>query len=326
MGYCDGMLVASLCLLISQTPAPHKALSRTDVQQMMKELSNWGRWGKDDQKGAINLITPERRKQSAKLVREGVSVSMARTLDMTQAPDNASPWVREMTSTGEKPTSGAGMDKLAVSYHGWAHTHMDSLSHIFFRGEMYNGYPQTEVTREGAKKLDVANFREGIVTRAVLFDIPRLKGVPYLEPGDAIYAQDLEAWLKKAGGLTLRSGDAILIRTGRWVRRAAKGAWNLGEGAPGLHVSVMPWIKKADAAILGSDATEDVIPSQVEGMFLPVHNVAIVGLGMPLLDNCDLDGVAEMAAKLKRWEFQIVIGPLPSPGGTGSPVNPIAVF
>ena len=314
--------LASIALFSQQAP---RNLTRTDVDRMTKDLSNWGRWGKEDQKGSVNLITDERRKSSAKLVREGITVSLARPLDFEKAADNASPYIREMTSTGEKPTSGAGMDKFEVAYHGWAHTHMDALSHIFYRGEMYNGFSQTEVTKAGANKLDVANYRGGIVTRAVLFDIPRLKGVPYLEPGDAIYQEDLDAWLKQTG-IRMQSGDVMLVRTGRWARRAAKGAWNLGEGAPGLYVSTMPWIKKAGVAILGSDATSDVLPSQVEGIFLPVHRIAIVALGIPLLDNCDLEAVAEVAARLKRWEFQIVVAPLPSPGGTGSPVNPIAIF
>ena len=300
-------------------------LTKADVDRWTRELSNAGRWGADDQKGAVNLITAERRKASARLVREGITVSLARPLDFEKAADNGSPYVREMTSTGEKPTSGAGMDKFEVSYHGWAHTHMDALSHIFFEGKMYNGFPQTEVTKAGAQKLDVANYREGIVARGVLFDIPRLKGVPYMEPGDAIYPEDLDAWVKKAG-IRMRSGDVMLVRTGRWARRAAKGPWNLGAGAPGLYVSTMPWIRKADVAILGSDATSDVLPSRIEGVFLPVHRLAIVALGMPLLDNCDFEALAETAARLKRWEFQIVIAPLPSPGGTGSPVNPIAIF
>jgi kynurenine formamidase len=156
-------------------------------------------------------------------------------------------------------------------------------------------------------------------------DIPRLKGVPYLEPGTAIYPEDLEAWEKKAG-LKIRSGDAVFINTGRWARRAAKGPWDIAKLSAGLHASCMPWFKARDIAFLGSDAASDVAPSQVEGVSQPVHQLTLIAMGIPIFDNCDLEALSQAANQRKRWEFLLTASPLTIPGGTGSPLNPIATF
>jgi hypothetical protein len=190
-------------------------LTKSVIEQWMTDLSNWGRWGKEDQLGAVNLITPAKRKQAAALVKDGVSVSLARDTEKEKAPDNGSPFGHVMTATGSNNPLPYSMDTYSVSYHGWAHTHMDSLCHMFYKGKMYNGFPQEEVTRKGAAKLSVLNYKNGIVTRGILMDIPRLKGVPFLEPGTPIYPEDLEAWEKRAA-VKVASGDVIFIRTGRW--------------------------------------------------------------------------------------------------------------
>ncbi|HTM49911.1 MAG TPA: cyclase family protein [Bryobacteraceae bacterium] len=292
----------------------------------MSELSNWGRWGKEDQKGAVNLITPAKRKQAAGLVKDGISVSLARNTETEKAADNGSPFVHTMTSTGKNPLEGAySMDLLSVSYHGWAHTHMDSLCHMFYKGKMFNGFPQEEVTAKGAQKLAVTNFKNGILSRGILMDIPRLKGVSYLEPGTAIYPEDLEAWEKKAG-VKVGSGDIVLIRTGRWRVRDTKGPWNISSKAAGLHASCAPWLKSRDAAVLGSDAASDVMPSGVPGVNQPIHQLVLIAMGMPIFDNLDLEAVSEEAGKRQRWEFHLSAAPLAVTGGTGSPFNPIATF
>ena len=152
-----------------------------------------------------------------------------------------------------------------------------------------------------------------------------MKSVPYLEPGAAVYAADLEAWEKYAG-LKIGSGDALFLRTGRWVLRAAKGPWNVAANAAGFHASVMPWLKQRDVALLGNDGVNDVQPSGVEGSPRPIHQLAIVALGLPLVDVMDLEAAAEIAARLKRWEFLVTASAVPVPGGTGFPLNPIATF
>jgi kynurenine formamidase len=159
----------------------------------------------------------------------------------------------------------------------------------------------------------------------VLIDIPSLKGVPYLEPGTAVYQEDVEAWEKKAG-VKVGPGDAILLRTGRWARRNTLGPWPVGRSAAGFHASIATWLKARDVAFVGSDAASEVAPTLVEGVNLPVHTLVITALGINILDNQDLERLAETAARLKRWEFMLIINPVPVTGGTGSPMNTLAVF
>lgn len=308
-------------IVFAQSTRP--ALTKADFEKLMKELSNWGRWGKDDELGALNLITPAKRIAAAKLVRDGVTVSLSHAAEKEKAADNPRPFVHEMLSTAATPGAQSHSDQFTVAHHGLAHTHIDSLCHFFWDGKMYNGIPREVVAQSGAAKLSVYNMRQGIFTRAVLMDIPRLKGVPYLEPGTPIYPEDLDAWEKKAG-VRVEPGDVVLIRTGRWKRRAEKGPWS-GDLA-GLHMTSAKWLKSRDAAILGSDAAQDVMPSGVDGVRQPIHLLVLVAMGMPILDNVDLEALSEAAASRKRWAFLLTTSPLAVPGATGSALNPIAIF
>jgi hypothetical protein len=260
--------------------------TRQDFDQLMKQISNWGRWGKNDQLGAVNLITPAKRKQALGSVKEGLSVSMARTAEMELAIDNPRPIIHEMSARGASNTpsdiSGAS-DSFFIAYHGFVHTHMDSFRHRMYKGEMYNGMPASEISDKACNVGSVFSFRDGIITRGVLMDIARLKGVDYLEPGARIYPEDLDAWAKQAH-LKIEPGDAVLIRTGRWARRQAKGPWNTSEFA-GLYITCAKWLRQHDAAILGSDAVEDVHPSGIEGTTEPIHALVLVARGMPIFDN-----------------------------------------
>jgi kynurenine formamidase len=294
------------------------------VNKLMKELSNWGKWGKDDEMGAMNYITPETRKAAAKLVREGVSVSIAHDVEMEEAPDVGSPFIQKFNSTGETGDRWA-TDQFSVNFHGYAHTHMDSLCHMFAHGMMYNGYAKENVTAEGAKKLAVTNFKNGIFARGILMDIPRLKGVPYLPARDAIYPADLEAWEKKAG-FKVGKGDVVIFHTGRWAQRAEKGPWDVGNGAAGLHISCMKWLHEREVAMVGSDAGMDILPSPVKELSHPIHQLSLIAMGMPILDNLDSEALSAEAQRQGRWEFLLTAAPLAVPGGTGSPLNPIATF
>jgi kynurenine formamidase len=299
-------------------------MTKSDVDRWMHDLSNWGRWGKNDQIGSVNLITAAKRKAAAALVTDGVSISLAHNAETEKAPDNSSPFVHKMLSTGAHPEGQFVLDEYSVAYHGYAHTHMDALSHMAWEGKMYNGFPQTDVTDRGAKELAVTGYKNGIFTRGVLIDIPRLKGVPYLEPSTAIYPEDLDAWEKKSG-VKIGRGDVVFIRTGRWARRAAKGPWDPANIA-GLYASCAKWLKDRDVAMVGSDAATDVMPSGVPGVVQPMHQLLLVAMGTPIFDNCDLETVAVESAKRNRWVFLLTAAPLPVPGGTGSPLNPIATF
>ena len=320
-----GVLFAQAALILAASGwnasfQTSRTLTKADIDRMMTELSNWGRWGKEDQLGAVNLITPAKRKQAAAMVKEGVSVSLAHDVEKERAADNSNPFQHTMILTGQ-----FSLDAYSVSYHGYAHTHLDALCHVFYQGKMYNGFSQEEVTQKGAARLSIRNLKEGIFTRGILMDIARLKGVPYLEPETPIYPEDLNAWEKKAG-VKVTAGDVIFIRTGRWARRAALGPWDVGRHSAGLHASCARWLKERGVAILGSDAASDVVPSRVEGVNLPIHQLVLIALGVNIFDNCDLEALAEATAKRNKWEFLLTAAPLAVPGGTGSPLNPIATF
>lgn len=304
------------------TSAPEIAPKQIDA--WMSELSNWGRWGKADERGTLNLITPDKRLNAAKLVREGVTVSLALELNTVKSNMNANPLSHTLTVSTFGGHEVAG-DAYAIDYHGFAHSHMDGLPHFLHKEKMYNGFGVQELKTDGARKLGIQNAGQGIITRGVLVDIPRLRNVPFLEPGTPIMTADLEAWEKKTG-IRIGAGDVVLIRTGRWAKFAKDGEWDFIAKAAGLHSSTAPWVRERDIAMLGSDGVNDVMPSGVDGLFNPLHQIVIVALGMPLFDNLDLEALAEHAAARDRYEFLFMAAPLKVRGGTGSPLNPIAVF
>jgi kynurenine formamidase len=285
---------------------------------MFKQVSNWGRWGKSDELGTANLITDAKRKQAAALVKTGTAVSLAHTLVTEKSADTTSPF--EILNNG---------NAYRTVFHGTVHSHMDALCHLAYKGQMYNGNAASDVNSpQGCKKMGIELLKNGVTTRGVLIDIPRLKGVEYLEPGTPVYPEDIEAWEKKAN-VKLGAGDAIFLRTGRWVRRAKLGPWQLypaPPGEPGYHASVVPWLRKRDVALVGADVSNDVAPSMVDGVALPFHTGVIVSLGAYIFDALDFDALAETAARLNRWEFMVTGAPMAVPGGTGGPITLVALF
>lgn len=291
------------------------------IDQLMTKLSNWGRWGKEDQLGTLNLITPEKRIEAASLVQEGISVSMARPIMLEKAPDNDSPLEFNMVSLPDEKNAWA-VDSFTMLFHGLSHSHIDALCHLSHQGKYYNGALISEVSADGCRVMGVDNLGAGILTRGVLMDIPRLKGKPWLEPGEAVSVADLEAWEQKTG-LKVGSGDAVILNTGRWARREAKGAW-AGDFS-GLHYTTVRWLRERDVAIVGTDAGLDVFPSGLDDG-APTHRLVLVALGMPILDTMDLTAVSLKAGELNRWTFMLSAAPLRIPRGTGSPINAIATF
>lgn len=303
-----------------QIQQPVKAISEETLTQWMQDISNWGRWGKADQLGTLNLITPQVRKEAAELVRDGISVSLSMNLDVNPSINNTQPFKHELMRSGQWT-----MDTYSVSYHGYTHSHLDAARHISFDGKIYNGYEEDQIENAGTGNMGVHHMKDGIFSRGVLVDIPWLYGVNYLKPGTAITIKDLEAWEEKSK-IKVRSGDVLLIRTGRWLREKEKGIWKFEEIAAGLHASTVKWLKEKDVAVLGSDGSADVLPSGCENQTHPVHQLVLIALGMPILDNLNLEDVAKVARKQNRWEFLLVVAPMRITGGTGSPVNPIATF
>ncbi|MEZ5488722.1 MAG: cyclase family protein [Gammaproteobacteria bacterium] len=326
---CSAAHTLSTALLIlcigaeatAQSPGP---MSRMEFDALMEEISNWGRWGDEDELGTLNLITPERRVEAARLVTEGYPVSLSLPVNKEQSTLNANPFEHSLSISTFGGHEVAG-DRYAVQYHGFAHSHMDGLPHFAHYGQMYNGVSTDALNDDGSSRLGIDNAYQGVFTRGILIDMPWLRGVDYLEPGTAITAADLEAWEQRTG-IRVGSGDVLLIRTGRWERVRQLGSWNFVGNAAGSHASVASWLKERDVAVLGSDGVSDVMPSGVEGLINPLHALVLVGLGMPLLDNLDLDALAAAARQRNRWEFLFVGAPLRVEGGTGSPLNPLAIF
>ncbi|MGI8743790.1 MAG: cyclase family protein [Bryobacteraceae bacterium] len=303
------------------TPQTDHQVTKADIDRWMTELSNWGRWGKDDQIGTLNLITPAKRKQALALVKEGYAVSLAHDLDTEKSADNPIPFVHTVLPD----TGNFSEDSIQIAHHGPADTHIDALCHAFYQGKMYNGFSQNEVTSKGALKNSILNVKNGIMTRGILIDIARLKGVDYLAPGTPIYSEDLDTWEKKTG-VKVSPGDAIFVRTGRWARRAAKGPWNVMRNSAGLHASCARWLHDRGIALLGSDGGSDLIPSQVEDVQVPIHQMALVAMGIHLIDQCDLEALSQASEQRHRWVFLLTAAPIAIPGGTGSLINPIATF
>jgi kynurenine formamidase len=297
-------------------------LTKTDIDGFHKSLSNWSRWGERDQLGTLNLITAETRCAAAGLVRSGRAVSCARSLPTEPAPDNPQPVVHLMLGTA---TEGWGGDYIALAPHGFATSHIDALCHIFHEGRLYNGYSIDRVTAHGALELGIHALRDGIVARGVLLDVPRVRGVHFLEPGEPIFPVDLEG-AEALGSTRVAPGDVVLVRTGRWLARSARGPRPAAEGLAGLDASCLPWLYERGVAALGCDGVSDVIPSRIPGVEMPIHTVAIVAIGLHLIDNLDLDALAEVCVEEDRVDFQLTIAPLILDRGTASPVNPIALF
>ncbi len=305
--------------------------TRADVDAMAQGLSNWGRWGPDDERGTLNYVTPEVSAAAAALVSDGVTVSCALELAKTPAADNPTPVTHFMTGAGDVSALGgvrgleATGDGFVISPHGMANTHIDALCHILDQGKMYNGFPSSEVLSTGAAKNSIMGLEQGIATRGVLLDVARLKGVDWLEPSYGITVADLEA-AEQAQGVTVRSGDILLVRTGRDNRREVEGATPPFAGMAGLLMETLPWIREREVAILGCDGVSDVIPSNVDGSPLPIHHIIITYMGVHLIDNARLGPLGEACAERSRWEFLLTIAPLRLVGGTASPINPIAMF
>ena len=318
------VLAVFLFLNFTVVGSPQESVTKETVDSWMAELSNWGRWGEDDQRGTINLITPAKRREAAALVTEGFSVSLAREVEKEPAPDNPRPFGHKMLNAGQSGSQFV-TDEYSVEYHGLAHTHFDTLAHMSFEGKSYNGFEMANVNEEGAPHLAVTNFKDGIFTKGVLFDIPHLKGVDWLEPRTAIYSEDLDAW-EKMSGVRVEAGDVVFIYTGRWKRRDTQGAGKGGEGWAGVHASTAKWFHDRDIAMIGSDVISDVMPSGVEGVRQPIHQLMLVAMGTPIFDACDLEVLAEAARARGRWEFLITAAPIPVGQGTGSPLNPVATF
>jgi kynurenine formamidase len=310
-----------------QTARPTIA-TEADFRRAMKELSNWGRWGDQDELGAANLITPAKRKQALALAREGRTVSLAHDVPQEKAADT--PTFLNRTVVTVAPAVALDSYQYTGTYHGVIHSHLDSVDcHIMVDGRGYNGVSMEEIkTAGGCPRGSINALKDGVVTRAVLFDATRLPGKAtpqgWLEPGTAIRYEDLEA-LEKIQRVRVSPGDVILLYTGRWKRRAALGPWPNATGFAGYHIDVSYFLKDRGVSFIGADGPNDVSPSGLpQGVGL--HQLALVAMGVSIFDNLDFERAVEEARRLNRYEFLFMAAPLRIEKGMGSPLNPLAVF
>ena len=317
------------------TENPTEVPSEAQVLEWMTSLSNWGRWGSDDQLGCLNLITPAKRKQAAALVRDGFSVSCARPIVTDMAADVNFQVQRYMVDSGEgretdppeRQLSRRGAAEfIGMVFHGQTITHIDAMSHYSWQGKMYNGTPANRVTsREGAQSHSIEPAGDGIVTRGVLLDIPAVRGVNWLDPAEPVMPADLEA-AERLHRVRLEEGDILLVRTGNYRKRLDTGPVSSSEPAVACHVACVPWFKERGVAMLGTDTPNDLHPSQYATMESPVHILSLVTLGLWLIDNANLEQLAGACWERGRYDFMLTLAPLRLRNVTGSPVNPIALF
>lgn len=309
--------------------------SEAQVLDWMSSLSNWGRWGDEDQLGCLNLITDEKRAKAASLIQDGATVSCARPIVTDMTPDVTYQVQRYMVDSGEgrdtdtparRRTRRGAAEFIGMVFHGQTITHIDALAHYSWEGKMYNGKPASLITsRQGAQTHSIIPAGNGIVSRGVLLDITRVRDVSWLAPDDPVMPEDLEA-AEKLEGVQVEPGDILLVRTGSYRGRLEEGPVPNTEPATACQVACAPWFRERSVAMLGTDTSNDVRPSQYADVVSPLHIMCLVTMGLWLIDNANLEELAEACLQRKRYEFMLAMGPLKLHNVTGSPVNPIAMF
>jgi kynurenine formamidase len=303
-----------------------------EFDRIFQSVCNWGRWGDEDSLGTLNYITPRHVKAAAALVRSGRSVSLAIPINKVAGPDNPNPALHFMVQNHDVDVPQGephfALDFLGSQCHGDCHTHVDALCHVSYRGRLYNDKPVSSVPSTGPRIMDITACAHGIIGRGVLLDIPRLRGVKWIEPRVAVRREEIEA-AEKEQGLRLGEGDIFLFRTGHHRRRLELGSWDPdydGEGRAGLHVDVIPLLHERRVAAFLPDGDGETVPSPVDGFAYPIHALQITSMGMLCADSLQFEELVQVCESEKRWEFMVVAAPLRLPGGTGSLFNPVAIF
>lgn len=300
------------------------------LNRLCEQCCNWGKWGPDDELGTLNYITPDKMVAASRLVKQGKSFGLALPFD-ANGPQRGlrgrfNP-VRLMISSGSDPGSTYSDDVVTMPLQ--CGTQWDSLAHIFWNGVMWNNKPQTLVTSQGAPVNSIDKMKNHLVTRGVLLDIARYKGVEWLEEGYAITSEDLDGAAVRQG-VQVGRGDALVVRTGHQTMCLARGSWGTyaGGDAPGLSLLTAPWLFEKQIAALCTDTWGvEVRPNEIPEtpqMRQPLHRVAIPYMGLLLGEIFYLDDLAADCAADGVWEFLFAGSPLPFTGGVGSPTNPLA--
>ena len=309
-------------------PTPPKLMTEAEFRGLYDQLRSLPPWGSADREGALNYITPATMLAAVGQVKLGRALSLSVPIEYLATADNPEPARHKMTQTGDRASDGGlsfAMDQIGMNIHGNADTHIDALSHVIYDGRLYNNRPADIVSDTGAAELSIAAAADGIVGRGVLLDVPRSRGVPWLEPGDHVTADDLAA-AERDQQVQVGQGDLVFVRVGHRLRRVQLGPWDAADARAGLHPAVLEYAADRKIALLGSDGNNDTAPSMVQGVDFPVHVLAIAALGVHLIDYLDFSALAPLCAEFRQWSFLCVVAPLRLALATGSPVNPIAIL
>jgi kynurenine formamidase len=309
---------------------PRVEVTNAEFAELFRSVRSWGRWGERDERGALNHLAPERVVAASRLVRDGTTVTLSLPMNTKAAEDNPEPAVHYMTTTESGGDHGPGKlrfakDFVGADYHHDGHTHIDALCHVIYEDSLYNGTPADAVTAGGAAADSIEVLTNGLVARGVLLDIPRLRGLPWLEPGQHVFRSELEA-AEREQGVAVGEGDVLLVRTGHVRRLSELGPWPTANAKAGLHPTAMPFLAERGVSALGSDGNSDTAPSSTEGVDFPIHVLALNAMGLHLLDYLQLEDLLAACEAAGRWEFLFIAAPLRITGGTGSPLNPLAVL
>jgi kynurenine formamidase len=302
-----------------------------DFRELGKRLSNWGRWGAEDERGTLNLITPDKLVAAAALVRKGAVFDLGIPFD-DQGPQPGGGRINPvhlMSQTGDTQVFPGGFryadDYIFMPLQGASQ--WDALAHVYYDDQLYNGYPASDVTVVGAFHDTIDRIAKGVAGRGVLLDIAGLRGVDWLPAGEVITPDDLEAAIEAQGGVAVGSGDILLFRTG-WRRMflEQKSAQDFMAGEPGLGQACCEWLHEREVAAVCSDNWAiEVLPGEVADVILNVHMVLIRDMGMTLGEILDFEELAADCAADGVWEFFFCAPPLKVTRGVGSPINPLAI-
>jgi kynurenine formamidase len=318
--------------MTTREPSPDPDRETVDLPEfeaLFRQVRNWDRWGPQSPRGALNHLTPDRVAAAARLVRSGATVSLGLTLITREGIETPVPAQHRMTMLPDADI-GSGSVRLAkdyvgLDYHNEGLSHIDAFSHVAYDGALYDGQPASLVTSAGAGAGAIDLLKDGLVGRGVLLDVPGVRGVRWLEPGEHVVTDDLEA-AERRQGVRVGAGDILLIRTGYPRRLAELGPWDTVRAKAGLDPRAASFLAEREVAALGSDGNNDTAPSGTEGIAFPIHVLALNAMGVHLLDYLQFEDLLPRCREAGRWEFLFVAAPLRIAGGTGSPVNPIAVL
>src|SRR5262245_58280036 len=318
--------------MTTRDPSSDPDRERVDLpefQALFRQVRNWGRWGPLSPRGALNHLTPDRVAAAARLVRSGTAVSLGLPLATRKGIESPVPALHRMTMLPDVDIGSGSVrfakDCVGLDYHNEGHSHIDAFSHVAYDGALYGGQPESLITSDGAAAGAIDLVKDGLVGRGVLLDVPGVRGVRWLEPGEHVVTEDLEA-AERRQGVRVGAGDVLLVRTGYPLRLAELGPWDTVRAKAGLHPRAASFLAEREVAALGSDGNNDTAPSTTEGIAFPIHVLALNAMGIHLLDYLQFEQLLPRCRETGRWEFLFVAAPLRIEGGTGSPVNPLAVL